>query len=45
MEADAIIYLQEGQIRETGTHDDLMKKKNGYYALWNTNYVGVNALQ
>jgi ATP-binding cassette subfamily B protein len=45
MEADYIIYLEYGKVSETGTHEDLMKKKNGYYYLWNSNYIGINTPQ
>lgn len=37
--ADRIIYMRDGDIKETGTHDELMKK-NGYYAeLYNSQFV------
>ena len=34
--ADNIIVLSDSSIIEEGTHDELVKKENGYYAaLWN----------
>lgn len=30
-DADKIIILQDGRITEMGTHDELLKNKNGYY--------------
>jgi ATP-binding cassette, subfamily C, bacteriocin exporter len=34
IEADKIIYLENGHVKETGTHTDLMDRKSGYYHLW-----------
>ncbi len=34
IEADRIIYLENGLIKETGTHADLMERKSCYYHLW-----------
>ncbi|MCD7708406.1 MAG: ATP-binding cassette domain-containing protein, partial [Clostridiales bacterium] len=32
--ADQIYYMEDGQIKESGTHDKLMKKNGGYAALF-----------
>lgn len=35
-DCDKIIVLKHGEIVETGSHDELVKKVGGYYAnLWN----------
>lgn len=33
--ADEIIYMKEGQIKEKGTHEELLGLKAGYYTLVN----------
>jgi subfamily B ATP-binding cassette protein MsbA len=35
--ADKIVVLNQGEIVETGTHDDLIKKNGAYTSLYNTN--------
>ncbi|HUU68123.1 MAG TPA: ABC transporter ATP-binding protein [Planctomycetota bacterium] len=32
--ADVIIVLKDGQIAETGTHDELLAREGAYYELW-----------
>lgn len=32
-DADLIVYMEAGNVRETGTHDELMALKGGYWAL------------
>ena len=32
--ADRIAYMENGEITELGTHDELMKRKGGYYQLY-----------
>lgn len=32
-DADLIAYMEAGNVRETGTHDELMARKGGYWAL------------
>jgi ATP-binding cassette subfamily B protein len=34
MHADRIYVLERGQIVETGTHDDLVRARGLYYAMW-----------
>ena len=36
-DADAILVINQGEIVETGTHDNLIQNTDGhYYKLWNT---------
>jgi ABC-type multidrug transport system fused ATPase/permease subunit len=35
MSADIIVVLDEGKIVQTGTHEELIKKKGIYKKLWN----------
>ncbi|GAB3575061.1 ABC transporter ATP-binding protein [Hymenobacter daeguensis] len=42
--ADKIIVLDKGEIKETGTHEELLRIENGYYAqLYRMQYVVVDA--
>ncbi|WP_119079778.1 ABC transporter ATP-binding protein [Chitinophaga alhagiae] len=34
MHADVIYVLEKGKIAETGSHDDLLRQKGLYYAMW-----------
>jgi ATP-binding cassette, subfamily B (MDR/TAP), member 7 len=34
VEADLIIVLQDGQVAEQGTHDELIKKAGLYFSMW-----------
>ena len=36
--ADLIIYMQDGDIRETGTHDELMERGGLYAELYNSQF-------
>ena len=38
--ADKIIVLQKGEILESGTHQELLKKKGYYYNLYRLQYEG-----
>lgn len=38
-DADIILYMQDGDIRETGTHDELMAKKGLYAELYNSQFA------
>ncbi len=37
--ADRIMYIDKGQIKECGTHDELMEKKGLYYKLYTSQYM------
>ena len=40
--ADRIVVINEGEIAETGTHDELMQHENGVYrALYNAQFQKV----
>lgn len=39
-DADLIVYMEAGNVRETGTHDALMALKGGYWALQHGGAVG-----
>lgn len=43
--ADLIIYLEDGQIKESGTHDELLKKKGRYYDIYNDQFRDFNLLE
>lgn len=43
--ADLIIYLEDGQIKESGTHDELLKKKRRYYDIYNDQFRDFNLLE
>ena len=32
--SDIILYLEDGEIKEKGTHDELIKKKGKYYDIY-----------
>jgi ABC-type transport system involved in Fe-S cluster assembly fused permease/ATPase subunit len=34
--ADNILVLQDGEIVEAGTHQELIEKKGLYYSMWNS---------
>lgn len=34
MQCDEIVVLDEGKVRERGTHDELLAKEGKYYELW-----------
>lgn len=38
-DADIIIYMQDGQIKETGTHEELLKKNGLYAELYNSQFA------
>ena len=41
--ADEIIVLAEGEVTERGTHNDLMRKRGLYYAMWQRQSSGFAA--
>ncbi len=38
-DADLILYMENGDIKETGTHEQLMKKNGKYAALYNSQFA------
>ena len=38
-DADMIIYMRDGDIKESGTHDELIKKNGMYAELYNSQFV------
>lgn len=40
-DADLIIYMQDGDIKETGTHDELLNKNGLYAELYNSQFTNV----
>ena len=38
-DADMIIYMRDGDIKETGTHDELMARQGMYAELYNSQFV------
>ncbi len=43
--ADLIIYLEDGMIKEYGTHDNLLKQKGCYYNIFCKQYEDFNQLE
>ena len=43
--ADLIIYLEEGKIKEYGTHENLLKQKGCYYDIFCKQYEDFNQLE
>ena len=41
-DADMIIYMQDGDIKELGTHDELMAKGGRYAELYNSQFLMVS---
>ena len=37
-EADNIVVMHDGCIDSTGTHDDLLREKGRYFALYNSQF-------
>lgn len=38
-DADVIIYMQDGDIKETGTHEQLMQRNRLYAELYNSQFA------
>lgn len=43
--ADFIMYIDKGGIREKGTHEELLEKKGDYYKLYMSQYQFLNSMQ
>lgn len=43
-DADIILYMEDGDIREMGSHDELMAKNGKYAALYNSQFSSVSSL-
>ena len=43
--ADLIIYLQDGEIMETGNHNELLEKKGKYYETFNLQFKEFSSLE
>jgi len=41
--ADRIVLIEDGEIQETGTHDELMAKRGGYFDLYEVQNLGTEA--
>ena len=39
-DADIIVVMDQGQIAESGGHDNLLEQKGKYYELYMTQYAG-----
>lgn len=33
-DADTIVFLERGEVKEMGTHEQLLERRGGYFALW-----------
>jgi len=38
-DADTILYMENGDIKETGNHDELMKQNGKYAVLYNSQFA------
>ena len=43
-DADIILYMEDGDIKEMGSHDELMAKNRKYAALYNSQFSSVSSL-
>ena len=44
MKADEIIVLSEGKVIETGSHQELINKKEHYYNLWKQQFPSLEKI-
>ena len=43
--ADIIVYLEDGQIKELGNHEELLKKKGLYYDIYSEQFKDFDSLE
>jgi ATP-binding cassette subfamily B protein/subfamily B ATP-binding cassette protein MsbA len=44
IEADRILVIENGEIKETGNHRELLKKRGLYYQLYNLQFPEMNII-
>jgi len=44
IESDRILVIEKGQIKESGNHAELLKKRGLYYSLYNLQFPEMNII-